>query len=80
MLTVYLLESIPHPGNIYIGKTHDLDARLKAHNAGSSVYARRHRPWRVLVSIDFSDDSRAAAFEAYLKTASGRAFSERHFR
>jgi len=30
--------------------------------------------------MEFADDSRADAFEKYLKTGSGRAFSNRHFR
>jgi hypothetical protein len=34
----------------------------------------------VAVVMEFADGERAKAFEAYLKTGSGRAFAARHFR
>lgn len=34
----YLLQSIPHPDQRYIGLTSDLDKRLAAHNAGQSSH------------------------------------------
>jgi predicted GIY-YIG superfamily endonuclease len=56
----------------------DVDRRLEWHNAGPRGYTRRHRPWRVLVSIEFQNESAAARFEKYLKSGSGRAFAKRH--
>jgi hypothetical protein len=33
----------------------------------------------VLATVEFADPIRAAAFERYLKSGSGRAFAKRHF-
>jgi putative endonuclease len=77
---VYLLESIPHPQQSYVGITADLANRLADHDSGKSSHTAKHRPWRCIVAIRFVDDRRAIAFEKYLKSGSGRAFAERHFR
>jgi hypothetical protein len=37
-------------------------------------------PWTALVAIEFADEARAVAFEKYLKSGSGCAFSKWHFR
>ena len=39
----------------------------------------KFRPWRVETYIRFTNEQRAAAFERYLKTGSGREFSRRRF-
>jgi hypothetical protein len=36
-------------------------------------------PWELVVAVRFEDARRAAAFEQYLKSGSGRAFAKRHF-
>ena len=79
MRYVYLLQSISFSDQRYVGMTDDLRQRLAAHNGGSSPHTSKYRPWRVIVAIRFEDDQRAAAFEQYLKSGSGRAFAERHF-
>lgn len=76
---VYLLESISHPGERYVGKTTDLWAGLRDHNAGKSTYTTRFTPWQLVVAVRFEDDARADAFERYLKSGSGHAFAKRHF-
>jgi putative endonuclease len=76
---VYILRSESDPSRHYVGRTSNVDERLVWHNAGPCGYTRRHRPWRVLVSIEFSDEAGAARFERYLKSGSGRAFAKRHF-
>jgi predicted GIY-YIG superfamily endonuclease len=50
-------------------------ARLRAHNSGHVPHTAKFKPWRVRTYLAFSDDTRAFAFERYLKSASGRAFS-----
>jgi hypothetical protein len=40
---------------------------------------RQHRPWRVLISVEFLSESAAARFEQYLKSGFGRACARRHF-
>jgi predicted GIY-YIG superfamily endonuclease len=74
---VYVLESLGTPGSFYAGLTEDLEERLRKHNAGEVPHTARHRPWRIKTAVAFRDRKRAAAFERYLKTASGRAFAKK---
>jgi len=76
---VYLLESVSHPRQRYIGLASDVEARLAAHNAGQSPHTAKYRPWKLCLALAFADDDKATAFEAYLKTGSGWAFAKRHF-
>ncbi|MBL9181856.1 MAG: GIY-YIG nuclease family protein [Verrucomicrobiaceae bacterium] len=76
---VYLLESRAAEGGFYTGLTDDLAARLAAHNDGKVSSTRKGRPWEIRVAVAFCDPVRAAAFERYLKSGSGRAFAIRHF-
>jgi putative endonuclease len=76
---VYVLRSESAPERHYIGRATDVDGRLEWHNAGPCGYTLRHRPWRVVVSIEFPTEQEAARFERYLKSGSGRAFAKRHF-
>jgi predicted GIY-YIG superfamily endonuclease len=76
---VYILRSVPNPARHYIGITADLNTRLDWHNHGPSGYTIHNRPWAIVVSLHFPDERQAARFERYLKSASGRAFSKRHF-
>ena len=54
-------------------------SRLASHNAGESPHTARQAPWQVVVLVQFLDESRASAFEKFLKSASGRAFVQEHF-
>lgn len=63
----------------YVGRASNVDERLEWHNAGPCGYTLRHRPWRVIVSMEFPSEPEAARFERYLKSGSGRAFAKRHF-
>jgi putative endonuclease len=78
MKYVYLLQSIPHPGQRYIGLTTDPEQRLSEHNAGKSPHTSKYRPWQIICYHAFADETKAAAFEKYLKSGSGRAFGEKH--
>ena len=77
---VYVLRSASDRDRHYIGLTADLAARLAAHNAGASPHTARHRPWRIVVAVQFDSQQAAVEFERYLKSSSGRAFVQRHFR
>jgi putative endonuclease len=79
MRCVYLLQSLQDPARRYVGSTDDLERRLAEHNAGASPHTAKHRPWEVVASVSFADDSKAEAFERYLKQGSGHAFARRHF-
>jgi len=76
---VYVLRSLRCPKRHYIGLTSDLDARLDAHNTGQSKHTAKHMPWEVRVALSFAEAECAAAFERFLKSGSGRAFTKRHF-
>ncbi len=75
---VYLLESLEAEHH-YVGLTEDLHERLRKHNAGEVPHTSKFRPWRIAVAVAFSDSTKAAAFEKYLKSHSGRAFAKKHF-
>ena len=75
---VYILQSLSHPNQNYIGHTEDLNARLTAHNAGQSPHTSKFRPWQIETALSFRSFDKALAFEKYLKTGSGRAFAKRH--
>ena len=74
---VYILESLGAFGGFYIGLTGDLSGRLRKHNAGEVPHTATHRPWRIKTAIAFRNRARAALFENYLKSASGRAFAKK---
>ena len=76
---VYILRSVQDGKRPYVGLTSNVSARLAAHNAGHCTHTARHRPWKVIVCIEFEEERRAVQFEKYLKSGSGWAFSRRHF-
>lgn len=77
MKYVYLLQSLSHPDQRYVGMTADMNQRLAAHNAGQSTHTTKFRPWKMIGYLAFTDEGKAIAFEKYLKTGSGRAFAEK---
>lgn len=77
MFYVYLLESLSHPGERYVGLTVDLRQRLREHNGGKSTHTAKFRPWRIVTYIAFSNEGTARAFERYLKSGSGHAFARK---
>ncbi|HBA88592.1 MAG TPA: excinuclease ABC subunit C [Geobacter sp.] len=79
MKYVYFLQSIPHPDQHYVGLTSNLKSRLAAHNAGQSHHTAKYLPWKLVTYLGFADESKASAFEKYLKSGSGRAFRYKHF-
>lgn len=76
---VYILQSIDHPKEHYVGYSDDLRSRVDAHNWGGSRHTSKFAPWRLIVYLGFSDKKSAREFEWYLKTGSGRAFLKKHF-
>ena len=56
MFYTYILRSISHPDQRYIGSTTDLKSRLAKHNAGEVPHTSKFKPWKV---------------EAYFKTGAG---------
>ena len=76
---VYLIRSLSHPGQRYIGITNDVKRRIAEHNHGKTRSTRAYCPWEVAVVIYFTDPTKAQAFERCLKHGSGHAFANRHF-
>ena len=76
---VYILIDTTTETHHYVGSTQDLQARLDKHNAGEVPHTSKFKPWRIQTAIAFDSKEKAIAFEAYLKTGSGRSFAKRHF-
>ncbi|MFY8215518.1 MAG: GIY-YIG nuclease family protein [Chthoniobacterales bacterium] len=76
---VYLFTSESDPARHYVGLTTNLENRLASHNSGKVTHTSKYRPWRFETTIAFRDKAKAAAFEKYLKSGSGREFARRHF-
>ena len=80
MKYVYLLQSISEPAEWYVGLADDLKHRIEVHNSGGSPHTSKFKPWKLVTYIAFSDEKKAALFERYLKSHSGRAFAVKHLR
>lgn len=73
---VYIIESQIDKSH-YIGYTANLKRRLKAHNQGEQKYTKGKRPYTLKWYCLFPNKKQALAFEKYLKSASGIAFSRK---
>lgn len=76
---VYVLRSLKEAGRFYVGLADDLKERLRRYNAGEVAHTAKFRPWAIRNAVAFRERDRAAEFERYLKSGSGRAFAKRHF-
>ena len=76
---VYLLVSESDATKHYTGLTCDLSGRLDDHNRGHCLHTAKFRPWKIEITIAFSCEAKARAFEKYLKSGSGREFARPHF-
>ena len=76
---VYILQGVTNPDRFYVGLTDELQERLCKNNAGEVSHTAKFNPWVIKTAIAFRDRERAAQFERYLKSGSGRAFARKHF-
>jgi len=74
---VYILTSKIDKIRHYTGVTTDIEARLRAHNAGQVPHTAKYRPRHVETVVAFRSREKAVAFEKYLKSHSGRAFARK---
>jgi predicted GIY-YIG superfamily endonuclease len=74
---VYILESDDQQ-HWYVGLTDDIDRRMTEHNSGKSSHTSKFGSWELKTYTAFRDRNRAEAFERYLKSHSGRAFTKKH--
>jgi putative endonuclease len=72
-----MLRSQKNPSKTYIGFTRDLRKRLEDHNQGKNTSTTSNTPWEVETYLAFSDKQQALRFETYLKSHSGKAFSNK---
>ncbi len=77
MYYVYMLRSVSHPNQTYIGFSENLKTRLAAHNIGQSPHTSKYKPWELINYIAFKDKPKALEFEKYLKSHSGKAFAKK---
>ena len=70
MFYTYIIRSIAHPDQRYIGHTADLRQRLAKHNKGDVPHTSKFKPWKIEVYIAFETEEKAIAFEFYLKSGS----------
>ena len=77
MHTVYILKC--GDGGFYVGCTDDLENRLIRHKNGYIPATKYRLPVELVVSINFQDKYKAYAFEKYLKSEIGRAFTKKRF-
>ena len=63
MYYVYLLRSKTHPGQTYIGCTHDLRKRLVEHSAGKSIHTNKFKPWDLAAYIALPEKQVAEKLE-----------------
>ncbi|WP_218938762.1 GIY-YIG nuclease family protein [Oleiharenicola lentus] len=68
---VHILESLASIGGFYVGLTDDLTTRLAKHISGGVPHMAKHRAWCIKTAVAFRDRNKAAAFDKYLKSASG---------
>ncbi len=79
MFYAYILRSISHPAERYIGSTKELKSRLLKHNEGGVPHTAKFKPWKIEAYFAFETEAKAVAFEQYQKSGSGHAFAKRHF-
>ncbi len=74
---VYILQSEFDPNRFYTGYTEELQTRLIIHNQGKCKHTSKYIPWQIKTAIAFTNKQKALAFEKYLKSSSGRAFTKK---
>jgi len=75
MWYVYILKCAD--GNHYTGCTSDLRKRIQKHRMGEVQSTKSRLPVKLIIYIVFSDKYKAYYFEKYLKSGSGRAFTNK---
>ncbi len=68
---VYILKS-ESTGHFYVGQTHDVEDRLRRHNAGRVLATRNRGPWQLGYCEAHPTRQAAVARERALKARKGR--------
>jgi putative endonuclease len=59
MYYVYIIKSINHPDEIYVGCTEDLKKRLSNHNTGTTPHTVKYLPWKLVFYASFENKFKA---------------------
>ena len=70
MMTVYVLRSLKD-GNLYVGMTSNIIARLKKHQAGGVMSTKHRRPLEIVYTEECPDRVSARKREKYFKNGPG---------
>lgn len=73
---VYLLKL--SNDDFYAGSTKDIKARIEKHKNGEVAHTAKFRPHKLVWYASFAEKNKAARFEKYLKSSSGKAFRNKH--
>ena len=72
MYYMYVLES-QRNGKRYVGSTAKIPLeRLKEHNAGSNQWTKHNRPFELIYTETFTEETEARKREKFLKSGVGR--------
>lgn len=77
---MYYVYSLRCSDGFYIGCTNDLKDRIERHKRGHVATTKNRLPISLDFYIAFSNNFLAFNFEKYLKSGSGRAFINKHFK
>ena len=77
MYYVYILKSLKDK-SLYIGVTKNLKRRIKKHNFGEVKYTKTKKPYKLIWFCVFANKEKSYKFEKYLKSGSGKAFTNKH--
>ncbi|MBI1971337.1 MAG: GIY-YIG nuclease family protein [Candidatus Wildermuthbacteria bacterium] len=75
---MYYVYSLECKNGYYIGCSDDLKDRLERHQKGQVPATANRLPVKLDFYFAIADKYKAFAFEKYLKSGSGRAFTKRH--
>ena len=67
MRYVYILRSLSHVDQLYVGTSESLDRRLRGHNEGQCLHTSKFRPWRIVYVEEFPEEEDALLRERQLK-------------
>lgn len=76
---MYYVYSLKCKDGFYIGCTNNLKDRIKRHQNGYIAATKNRLPVSLEFYVALKTESSAFNFEKYLKSGSGRAFTNRHF-
>lgn len=78
MFFVYILKSL-RDGNLYIGKTNNIQRRLKEHNTGHTQSLKNRIPMMLLETIECKNETEAVQLEREYKKSYKREEIKRRY-